>query len=99
MYINDQDIGIISKIAKLADDTKFKKNTASKAALCIQKNLVDWPVMGDFDKLQRWQVQTSAFLICLKHGYEIFCNKLTRTRENKDLVVILSYDLKSIKQK
>ena len=101
-YINDIDVGLTSKIAKFADDTKLMSSVESKAKIEEFKK--------DIKKLELWSDQNDMpFNVnkCTvmhigkkndKFNYKMFDNELSKTEKQKDLGIIITPDLKAAAQ-
>ncbi|NEQ69831.1 MAG: hypothetical protein F6K21_30935 [Symploca sp. SIO2D2] len=102
IYINDIDIGLMSKISKFADDTKIggaAKTAEERAQLQEDVNkLIEWA--------DKWQMKFNVDKCSTlhigknneKHSYEMDGTIIPNVDKEKDLGVIISNDLKSSKQ-
>lgn len=102
IYINDIDVGIISKISKFADDTKLGANVEnSKGVLQIQRDLDE---IGNWS--EKWQMPFNLDKCSVMHlghknpnaDYTLLGRQVASTELEKDLGVLISNDLKFSKQ-
>ena len=102
IYINDLDIGLISKISKFADDTKIGINANDDTA--VKQLQDDLNRIGDWS--QTWQMPFNLDKCKVMHvgnrnkkaKYELLGKQLDVCNEEKDLGVIITNDLKSSRQ-
>ena len=102
IYINDLDLELLSKLSKLADDTKLGINANSDDA--IQQLQEDLNKIGEWS--QMWQMPFNLEKCKVMHighknkkaKYELLGKELEICEQEKDLGVIISNDLKSSKQ-
>ena len=98
IYINDIDLGLISKLSKFADDSKLCKN------ICLDSDRDD--LQQDLDKLndwsQQWQMQFNVekcSVIHLGHknkqyNYKLGDSELKKSVMEKDLGVVVDSGMK-----
>ena len=102
IYINDIDIGLSSRIAKFADDTKLGINAADPADIEALHN--DLKKLGEWSK--RWQMPFNTEKCKVMHignnnpqaNYSLLGKEIKSVEQEEDLGVIISKDLKSTKQ-
>ena len=102
IYINDLDLGLISKISKFADDTKVGINANDETA--VKQLQEDLNKIGEWS--QKWQMPFNLDKCKVMHvgqsnkkaNYELLGKQLETCNEEKDLGVIITNDLKSSKQ-
>ena len=102
IYINDIDIGLNSRIAKFADDTKLGTNAADPEAVeALRKDLIK---IGEWSK--KWQMPFNGGKCKVMHigdrntqsNYSLLDNDIESVDQEEDLGVIISKDLKFTKQ-
>ena len=102
IYINDLDVGLISKISKFADDTKIGVNANDEAAVReLQEDLIR---IGEWS--HKWQMPFNLDKCKVMHigqrnekaKYKLLGKELEICNEEKDLGVMITNDLKSSKQ-
>ena len=102
IYINDIDAGLVSKIAKFADDTKLGIDATDKVA--IQQLQSDLKKLGEWS--EKWQMPFNVSKCKVMHigyknqnaQYSLLGKKIESTNQEKDLGVLISNDLKFSKQ-
>ena len=102
IYINDLDLGLISKISKFADDTKVGINANNETA--VKQLQEDLNRIGEWS--QKWQMPFNLDKCKVMHvgqrnenaKYELLGKQLEVCNEEKDLGVIITNDLKPSKQ-
>ena len=102
IYINDLDLGLISKISKFADDTKMGVNANDKES--IKQLQIDLDKIGEWS--QKWQMPFNVEKCKVMHigykntnaDYSLLGKKIESCNEEKDLGVIISKDLQFSKQ-
>ena len=102
IYINDIDVGIVSRIAKFADDTKLGGNASSIKK--IEELHSDLIKIGEWS--ERWQMPFNLDKCKVMHigpanprtNYSLLGRDITSTDLEKDLGVLISSDLKFSKQ-
>ena len=102
IYINDLDLGILSKISKFADDTKLGIDAADDEAI---SNLKD-----DLKRIEewsdRWQMPFNVDKCKVMHigfrnrkiKYELFGGEIESCEREKDLGVVVTSDMKFSRQ-
>ena len=102
IYINDIDIGLTSKLAKFADDTKLgiddRSNTSVRDLQADLKKLGEWSEM--------WQMPFNVEKCKVMHighnnlnaNYELLGHNIESVDREKDLGVLISKDLKFSQQ-
>ena len=102
LYINDLENGVVSKVAKFADDTKIggKVNTIADCE-SIQNDLnklinwsEDWQMKFNVDKCKVMHFGDKN----INYKYHMFDVPLMEVNDEKDLGIIISNDLKNSKQ-
>ncbi len=102
IYINDIDVGIVSRIAKFADDTKLGANASSNDK--IEELHSDLIKIGEWS--ERWQMPFNLDKCKVMHigqgncrtSYSLLGRDIATTDLEKDLGVLISSDLKFSKQ-
>ena len=102
IYINDIDIGLTSKLAKFADDTKLGINAADESA--IQELQADLNKLGEWSS--NWQMPFNVDKCKVMHigynnqnaRYTLQGKEIQSVDQEKDLGVIISNDFKFSKQ-
>ena len=102
IYINDLDLGLLSKISKFADDAKIGINASNKSA--VKQLQEDLNRLGEWSR--KWQMPFNLDKCKVMHvgqrndkaKYELLGKELEICIEEKDLGVIITNDLKSSKQ-
>ena len=102
IYINDIDVGIVSRIAKFADDTKIGGNVSSPEK--IEELHSDLVKIGEWS--ERWQMPFNLDKCKVMHighanpsaNYTLLGSAVSSTELEKDLGVLISSDLKFSKQ-
>ena len=95
VYINDLDLGLVSKIRKFADDTKMGINADSDAA--IKQLQGDLGKVGEWSK--KWQMPFDKCKIMhighknKNEKYELLGKEIESVQQEKDLGVIITNDL------
>ena len=102
IYINDLDLGLISKVSKFADDTKIGINANNDEAVqnlkTDLKKIENWSV--------KWQMPFNVDKCKVMHigfrnrkiKYELFGKEVESCQMEKDLGVIITNDLLSTRQ-
>ena len=102
IYINDLDVGLISKLSKFADDTKIGINANNDKAVgnlrADLKRIEEWS--------EKWQMPFNVDKCKVMHigfrnkkiKYELFGRELASCEMERDLGVIITSDMKSSKQ-
>ena len=103
IYINDIDLGLTSKIAKFADDTKLGTNAANLEDVeALRKDLIK---IGEWSK--KWQMPFNCGKCKVMHigdnknpqeSYSLMENEIESVDQEEDLGIIISKDLKFTKQ-
>ena len=101
-YINDLDLGLVSKISKFADDTKMGINADSDAA--VKQLQEDLRKVGEWSK--KWQMPFNLDKCKIMHighknkneKYELLGKEIESVQQEKDLGVVITDDLKSSNQ-
>ena len=99
IYINDLDLGLVSKISKFADDTKMSINADSDAA--VKHLQEDLRKLGEWSK--KWQMPLNLDKCKIMHighknkneKYKLLGKETESVQQEKDLGVIVTNDLKS----
>ena len=99
IYINDLDLGLVSKISKFADDTKMGIDADSDAA--VKQLQEDLRKVGEWSK--KWQMPFNLDKCKIMHighknkneKYELLCKEIESVQQEKDLGVVITNDLKS----
>ena len=102
IYINDLDLGLVSKISKFADDTKMGINAVSDAA--VKQLQEDLRKVGEWSK--KWQMPFNLDKCKIMHighknkneKYELLGKEIESVQQEKDLGVVITNDLKSSNQ-
>ena len=102
IYINDLDLGLVSKIGKFADDTKMGINADSDAA--VKQLQEDLRKVGEWSK--KWQMPFNLDKCNIMHighknkneKYELLSKETESVQQEKDLGVVITNDLKSSNQ-
>ena len=102
IYINDIDVGLVSRIAKFADDTKLGIDAGNKEE--IQGLQADLGRLGEWS--EKWQMPFNVNKCKVMHigynnpnsRYNLLGNDIECVQQEKDLGVIISNDLKFSKQ-
>ena len=102
IYINDIDVGLVSKIAKFADDTKLGIDATDRDA--VQELQSDLDKLGEWS--EKWQMPFNVGKCKVMHvgyknqktQYSLLGEKIESTDQEKDLGVLISNDLKFSKQ-
>ena len=102
IYINDLDLGLVSKISKFADDIKMGINADSDAA--VKQLQEDLRKVGEWSK--KWQMPFSLDKCKIMHighknkneKYELLGKEIESVQQEKDLGVVITNDLKSSNQ-
>ena len=102
IYINDLDLGLVSKISKFADDTKMGINADSEAT--VKQLQEDLKRIGEWS--EKWQMPFNLDKCKVMHighknkneKYELLGKEINSVQQEKDLGVIITSDLKSSKQ-
>ena len=102
IYINDLDLGLVSKISKFADDTKVGINADSDAA--VKQLQEDLRKVGEWSK--KWQMPFNLDKCKIMHighknkneKYELLGKEIESVQQEKDLGVVITNDLKSSNQ-
>ena len=102
IYINDLDLGLVSKISKFADDTKMGINADSDAA--VKQLQEDLRKLGEWSK--KWQMPFNLDKCKIMHIghknkneiYELLGKEIESVQQEKDLGVVITNDLKSSNQ-
>ena len=102
IYINDLDLGLVSKISKFADDTKLGiKADEIDAVKQLQEDLnkigewsVKWQMPFNVDKCKVMHIGYKN----INAKYELLGKNLESCSEEKDLGVVITNDLKPSKQ-
>ena len=102
IYINDLELGLVSKISKFADDTKMGINADSDAAIKQLQN--DLEKIGEWSL--KWQMPFNLEKCKVMHighknknaKYELLGKEIQSCHEEKDLGVIITSNLKPSKQ-
>ena len=102
IYINDLDLGLVSKISKFADDTKLGINADSDAA--VKQLQEDLRKVGEWSK--KWQMAFNLDKCKIMHighknkneKYELLGKEIESVQQEKDLGVVITNDLKSSNQ-
>ena len=102
IYINDLDLGLVSKISKFADDTKMGINADSDAA--VKQLQEDLRKVGEWSK--KWQMPFNLDKCKIMHighknkneKYELLGKEIESVQQEKDLGVVITNDLKSSNQ-
>ena len=102
IYVNDLDVDLTSNLVKFADDTKISgKGNTEKNCAALQRDLdilLEWSRRWGLDfnisKCKVLQVGSNN----ANHVYTLGGRPLERTRQEKDLGVIVSSDLKNHSQ-
>ena len=100
IYINDLDLGLVSKINKFADNTKMGINADSDAA--VKQPQEDLRKVGELSK--KWQMPFNLDKCKTMHighknkneKYELQGKEIESVQQEKDLRVIITNDLKSM---
>ncbi|CAF3620810.1 unnamed protein product [Rotaria socialis] len=98
IYINDLDIGLLSRLAKFADDSKLGTNVGDLEGIKqLQKDLdnvgdwsIKWQMPFNIDKCKVMHVGSRN----PNHNYELLGAVLVTTKVEKDLGVYVSDDFK-----
>ena len=102
IYINDIDIGLTSKIAKFADDTKLGTNALNPADVDALR--IDLIKLGEWS--ERWQMPFNCGKCKVMHigdrnpqaNYSLQGSEIQSVDQEEDLGIIISKDLKFTKQ-
>ena len=102
IYINDLDLGLVSKMSKFADDTKMGINADSDAA--VKQLQEDLRKVGEWSK--KWQMPFNLDKCKIMHighknkneKYELLGKEIESVQQEKDLGVVITNDLKSSNQ-
>ena len=102
MYINDLDIGLVSKISKFADDTKLGVNANCSEAVEHLKE--DLRKLGEWSL--KWQMPFNVDKCKVMHighknknvSYSLLGTEIESSQQEKDLGVIITSDLHPSKQ-
>lgn len=102
IYINDIDVGLVSKISKFADDTKLGANAVELTG--VQQLQSDLDKIGEWS--QKWQMPFNMGKCKVMHighrnlhaDYTMLGSEVEKTDLEKDLGVLISSDLKFSKQ-
>ena len=102
IYINDLDLGLVSKISKFADDTKMGINADSDAA--VKQLQEDLRKVGEWSK--KWQMPFNLDKCKIMHighknkneKYELLGKEIENVQQEKDLGVVITNNLKSSNQ-
>ena len=102
IYINDIDIGLLSKVSKFADDTKLGANVSSPEG--VQQLQADLQKLGEWS--EKWQMPFNLGKCKVMHighanprsNYSLLGSDIEATDLEKDLGVLISSDLKFSKQ-
>ena len=102
IYINDIDIGLTSRIAKFADDTKLGTNSANPREVEALQN--DLNRLGEWS--DKWQMPFNCGKCKVMHigdknpqaNYSLLGNEIASVAQEEDLGVIISNDLKFTNQ-
>ena len=102
IYINDLDLGLVSKISKFADDTKMGIDADSDAA--VKQLQEDLRKVGEWSK--KWQMPFNLDKCKIMHidhknkneKYELLGKEIESVQQEKDLGVVITNDLKSSNQ-
>ena len=102
IYINDIDIGLTSKIAKFADDTKLGIDGSSDIAVVHLQD--DLKKLGEWS--EKWQMPFNVGKCKVMHighnnlnaNYELLGHNIESVDKEKDLGVVISKDLKFSQQ-
>ena len=102
IYINDIDIGLLSKVSKFADDTKLGANVSSPEG--VQQLQSDLQKLGEWS--EKWQMPFNLAKCKVMHighsnprsDYSLLGRDIEETELEKDLGVLISSDLKFSKQ-
>lgn len=98
IYINDLDVGLLSRLAKFADDSKLGTNVGDLEGIKqLQKDLdnvgdwsIKWQMPFNVDKCKIMHVGSRN----PNHNYELLGTVLVTTKVEKDLGVYVSDDFK-----
>ena len=102
IYINDFDIGLISKLSKFADDTKMGINAVDDEAVenlkADLKRIEEWS--------EKWQMPFNVDKCKVMHigfrnrkiKYELFGREIESCEMERDLGVVITNDMKSSRQ-
>jgi len=102
IYINDIDVGMVSRVAKFADDTKLGASVSNPDNIKTLKldliKIAEWS--------ERWQMPFNLDKCKVMHighanqraNYSMLDHDIEKTNLEKDLGVLISSDLKSTKQ-
>ena len=102
IYINDIDVGLTSRIAKFADDTKLGTNAINPTDIeALQKDLNK---LGEWS--ERWQMPFNCGKCKVMHigeknpqaSYSLLGNDIQSVDQEEDLGIVISKDLKFTKQ-
>ena len=102
IYINDLDVGLVSKLSKFADDTKIGINAADPDQ--VRDLQGDLQRIGDWS--ETWQMPFNVDKCSVLHvgsrnpvaNYTLLGAPIRPTEEQKDLGVLITQDLKFSKQ-
>ena len=102
IYINDIDVGLTSRIAKFADDTKLGTNAINPTDIeALRKDLNK---LGEWS--ERWQMPFNCGKCKVMHigeknpqaSYSLLGNDIQSVDQEEDLGIVISKDLKFTKQ-
>lgn len=102
IYINDLDVGLISKVSKFADDTKIGINAADPSA--VRELQGDLAKIGEWS--DKWQMPFNVEKCSVLHAgsrnpeanYTLLGAHISPTDVQKDLGVLITKDLKFSRQ-
>lgn len=102
IYINDIDSSVLSRLWKFADDTKTlgvvdnidKVNSMREDVRKLYEWSIDWQIMFNLEKCKVMHIGVKN----QNHDYTLGGLRLSSTKEEKDLGVIVSDDIKSLSQ-
>ena len=102
IYINDIDVGLNSKIAKFADDTKLGTNAVDTSDVEALKK--DLKKLGEW--AERWQMPFNSEKCKVLHigdrnpqeNYSLLGKEVNSVEQEEDLGIIISKDLKFTRQ-
>jgi len=102
IYINDLDVGVLSKLVKFADDTKFGRGVANEVEVNILRNdlnkifqwSVDWEMSFNTDKCTVMHMGKNN----IEAEYKMGSSVIKKSKQERDLGVIIDSTGKSSEQ-
>ena len=102
IYINDLDLGLVSKISKFADDTKL--GISADSDIAVKQLQEDLKKIGEWS--ERWQMPFNVEKCKVMHigyknkhaKYELLGKEIESCQQEKDLGVLITSDLQASKQ-